>query len=92
MFFVDMSADIEPQRAYFDEIVNSKWFSSTNVVLIMNMADLVVDRDVVTLMMHKFKKLNRRTGREVYAHTVCSLDTDCVRIVFNAIIESLITR
>merc|ERR1711916_180406 len=43
-------------------------------------------------MTHKFKKLNRRTGREIYTPTTCATDTENVRIVFNAVKETLITR
>ncbi len=40
----------------------------------------------------KFKKKNRRIGREIYSHSVNALDTNCVRMVMNAIKETLITR
>jgi len=42
-------------------------------------------------MRHKFKKLNRRTGREIYDHTTCATDTGNVTKVFNAVRETLIS-
>ena len=46
----------------------------------------------MSMIVHKFKKRNRRIGREIYSHSVNALDTNCVRIVMNAIKETLITR
>jgi hypothetical protein len=40
----------------------------------------------------KFRKLNRRTGREVFVHTTTIMDTDQIRIVFNAIKDTLVCR
>jgi hypothetical protein len=43
-------------------------------------------------MMHKFKKLNRRTGREIYTHTTCATDTENVKKVFVAVKDTLISK
>merc|ERR1711916_389952 len=103
---------IQEARKLFDDIVNSKWFQSTNIVLFLNKSDLFaekiktvdlkvcfsdykggLDYNVASdFIQHKFKKLNRRTGREIYTPTTCATDTENVRIVFNAVKETLITR
>merc|ERR1711916_219162 len=103
---------IQEARKLFDDIVNSKWFQSTNIVLFLNKSDLFAEK-IKTVDMkvcfsdykggcdyqaasefitHKFKKLNRRTGREIYTHTTCATDTENVRVVFHAVKETLITR
>ena len=83
---------IQEARKLFDDIVNSKWFQSTNIVLFLNKSDLFAEKiKTVDLkvcfsdykggldytaasefIQHKFKKLNRRTGREIYTHTTCA--------------------
>ncbi len=40
----------------------------------------------------KFKKKNRRIGREIYSHSVNSLDAECVHLVMKTIKETLTTR
>lgn len=48
------------------------------------------DADVaVEFMKHKFKKLNRRTGREMNTHCVCDHDTESVRYVLNSFQEEI---
>lgn len=103
---------IQEARKLFDDIVNSKWFQATNIILFLNKSDLFAEKiKTVDLkvcfsdykggndynaasefMQHKFKKLNRRTGREIYTHTTCATDTENVRVVFNAVKETLITK
>lgn len=103
---------IQEARKLFDDIVNSKWFQNTNIVLFLNKSDLfkekikTVDLKVcfsdykggqdydaaAKFMRHKFKKLNRRSGREIYAHITCATDTENVRFVFNSVKETLITK
>jgi hypothetical protein len=90
MFFVDLMTFTQEDRKRFDETVNSKWFQSTNVILLLCHTDefLVAmsneglarvkqlfpdykgERDydaAVKFIQHKFKKLNRRAGREIYS-------------------------
>merc|ERR1711991_45560 len=103
---------VQEARKLFDDIVNSKWFQSTNIVLFLNKSDLFAEKiksvdmrvcfpdykggleytAASEFLQHKFKKLNRRTGREIYAHITCATDTENVRVVFNAVKETLITR
>jgi len=103
---------IQEARKLFDDIVNSKWFQSTNIVLFLNKSDLFavkiqkVDLKVCfsdykggndntaasEFMTHKFKKLNRRTGREIFTHITCATDTENVRVVFNAVKETLMSK
>lgn len=103
---------IQEARKLFDDIVNSKWFQNTNIVLFLNKSDLFAEKiKTVDLkvcfsdykggndfaaasdfLQHKFKKLNRRTGRDIYTHTTCATDTENVRKVFMDVKETLVSR
>lgn len=103
---------IQEARKLFDDIVNSKWFQSTNIVLFLNKSDLFAEKikqvdlkvcfsdykggndynAASECMQHKFKKLNRRTGREIYTHTTCATDTQNVKHVFNDVRNTLISK
>lgn len=103
---------IQESRKLFDDIVNSKWFQSTNIVLFLNKSDLFAEKvkkvdlkvcfsdykgghdynAASEFLVHKFKKLNRRTGREIYTHITCATDTENVKVVFNAVKETLISK
>ena len=119
VFVVDMNSfdeklynvnRIQEARKLFDDIVNSKWFQSTNVILLLNKSDLFREKIARTdlkccfsdykggkdyeeaskFMRHKFRKLNRRSGRDIYAHFCCALDIEGMSVVFRAIKDSLI--
>jgi len=103
---------IQEARKLFDDIVNSKWFQATNIVLFLNKSDLFAEKiktvdlkvcfsdykggneytAAAEFLTHKFKKLNRRTGREIYTHTTCATDTENVKVVFKAVRETLINK
>ncbi len=93
--------------ADFEEMINSKWLQSTNVVLLLNVGEVKKSEtlrnvcpefeghdynDELEYIRQLFKKKNRRTGREIYSHIVCAVDSDSIRVTFNAIKETLITR
>jgi guanine nucleotide-binding protein G(i) subunit alpha len=111
--FEDPSVNcIQESRRIFDDIVNSKWFQGTNVVLFLNKHDLfeekikTVDLKVCfkdyhdgcnyepakKFMSHKFKKLNRVTGREIYVHCTEATDTTNVKKIFTAAKDTLIAN
>jgi len=103
---------IQEARKLFDDIVNSKWFQATNIVLFLNKSDLFAEKikkvdlkvcfsdykggkefqPASDFMTHKFKKLNRRTGREIFTHVTCATDTENVKVVFNAVKDTLISK
>ena len=103
---------IQESRKLFDDIVNSKWFQSTNVILLLNKPDLFREKIAKTdlkycfvdykggkdyeeaskFMRHKFQRLNRRSGREIYAHFCCAIDAESIRFIFSSIRDTLIFK
>lgn len=100
---------IQEARKLFDDIVNSKWFQHTSIILFLNKSDLFKEKvkrvdlkvcfsdyksgddydEAAKFLRHKFKKLNRRSGREIYAHITCATDTENVKFVFNAVKDTV---
>jgi len=101
---------IQEARKLFDDVVNSRWFQNTAVILFLNNCDKFkvkcqkVDLKVcfsdykggfdyenaAQFMRHKFKKLNRRSGRKVYANVTCSTDTENMRFALNSVKDVLL--
>jgi guanine nucleotide-binding protein G(i) subunit alpha len=97
----------------FREIVNSKWFVDTCIILFLNKCDLYKEKikkvpitvqfpeyqgdphdynKTIEYIRDKFVALNTNPKKQIYYHVTCATDTNNVRIVFDAVRDTVLHK